>query len=964
MQKVWFCAHEKDYPACFDKLAGEILSYVNCAVWYDEEPSLPFDEESLEEDLSLMQLFIMPVTERLLTENNRALSFELKVAAKKHIPVLPVLEDEGLACLFNEKCGNLQYLCPTAGDETTASYEEKLKKFLSSVLIGDELAQKTRDAFDAYIFLSYRKKDRKYANELMKLIHQNDFCRDVAIWYDEFLTPGENFDDAIFKAMQKSSLFALVVTPNLLEENNYVLQKEYPAAKKSGIRILPAEMVHTNKAELDAKYPEIPNSSNARDKKSLARALKNSLSALAKKEQNADPTHKFFIGLAYLGGIDVEVDRERALRLIEEASKDGLIEGTEKLIAMHRYGEGVGQDKDNLFFYQNRLVEQTKLAYEALQNKKTFERYATAVDSLAHDKEQEYLLDEAEPLYLSLVELCEHASLADEKDRSLWHAHALRRLASCHKKRGEYAQARKHLKESLKSLKSVLGDTKAPAFQLEIVVAALELAKTEYDLGEFSLAFSRIKEAENTLLSAEEQALGAEAWMEKIPHAYHIMANLCYTHNKWEDALRFCKKDIQWNARLSSLRHPTKNLYIDCVSHNLIAAVLLLLQRKEESHEYAQKSHAFAKEYYEKTSNLTAEECYAKTIADMGKLAMQKKDYDEAKRLYLDAYERFSSLVERTFSTFSVSHQASLLGNLRFLAKEQGNEEEKEYYAKQQIERYESALRRFNNLHWKTNLAFCYSLYAGERSQVKERIFYYEKSANEYESLYKQTRDFRYVSWAATRLKTVGELYLKNRSLSQAIRVYERALECFATIRNPIDYERRQLIEVASFLSKNLEEKDSFKHNLLLYANCKELLKKHQEEKLNALQETAKKKLYAYYEKFGCDEKLLLHVYDNALDYFIDRQNETSARIAANLFLFLGDRQKGEDARFSYLAAKRHFNALLKYGQDEKIVALQKELDEKISLTYAQEKEDEGETIDYEALVLSVFAEIEEKEKE
>ncbi|MBQ8406868.1 MAG: TIR domain-containing protein, partial [Clostridia bacterium] len=678
LQKVWFCAHPNDYPAFLEKTAGQILSIVNCSFWYDGEPEKTYDEKSLEDDLSLMQLFVLPVTERFLKEDNRAILVELQIAFSHRIPILPLLEDEALANLFNEKCGNLQYLCPTKSDETTASFDEKLKKFLSDVLIGDELAQKARDAFDAYIFLSYRKKDRKYANELMKLIHQNDFCRDVAIWYDEFLTPGENFDDAIAKALQKSSLFTMVVTPNLLEENNYVLQKEYPAAKTSGIRILPAEMVETDRIILQEKYPDIPTASNAHNQKTLSNALKKNLSEIAKKEQNADPAHKFFIGLAYLGGIDVEVDRERALKLIKEASDDGLKEGTEKLIRMYRYGEGVTKDKDKLFYYQNRLVEQTKHTYETSPNKQTFENYATALDNLSSGKEEEYLLDEAKTLYLSLLDICEKADFDDKKTVSIWNAHALKRIASCYKKRGEYAQARKYLTESLKKLKSVLGDTLDPAFQLEIAVASLELAKTEYDLGDFSIAFRRIKEAEQTLLQAEEKAVGAKVWMEKIPYSYGIMANLCYTNNKWEDALRYCKKDIQWNARLSSLRHPTKNLYIDCISYNLTAAVLLLLQRKEESHEYAQKSHAFAKEYYEKTASLTAEECYAKTIAGMGKLAMHKKDYDRAKKLYLDAYERFSSLVERTFSTFSVSQQGSLLGSLSFLAKEQGDLESQE----------------------------------------------------------------------------------------------------------------------------------------------------------------------------------------------------------------------------------------------------------------------------------------------
>ena len=84
-------------------------------------------------------------------------------------------------------------LNPNQTDPTARPYAEKLKKFLESVLIGDALATQVRAAFDAYIFLSYRKKDRREAQALMRLIHESEFCRDIAIWYDEFLTPGEDF---------------------------------------------------------------------------------------------------------------------------------------------------------------------------------------------------------------------------------------------------------------------------------------------------------------------------------------------------------------------------------------------------------------------------------------------------------------------------------------------------------------------------------------------------------------------------------------------------------------------------------------------------------------------------------------------------------------------------------------------------------------------------------------------------
>jgi hypothetical protein len=175
-------------------------------------------------------------------------------------------------------------------------------------LVGDELAEKIRAAFDACVFLSYRKKDRKYAQELMRLIHKNDFCRDIAIWYDEFLTPGEDFNNSIEEALGKSELFVLAVTPNLVNEINYVMTEEYPKAKELGKVILPAELVATDKKELSKKYENIPTPVDAHNDNALTEALLEAVKKIAIKENDDSPEHNFFIGLAYLSGVDVEVD--------------------------------------------------------------------------------------------------------------------------------------------------------------------------------------------------------------------------------------------------------------------------------------------------------------------------------------------------------------------------------------------------------------------------------------------------------------------------------------------------------------------------------------------------------------------------------------------------------------------------------------------------------------------------------
>ena len=197
--RVYFCCHPKDFGRFFESISNDILKEQNCAVWYAKEVDTPRDEEFLD-DLKQMQLFVMPVTTELLYTKNHAIDIEFPFAIEHHIPVLPLMQEGGLEEIFNQKCGDLQFLDKTKYDPTALPYEEKFKNYLSSILIGDELAERIRAEFDAYIFLSYRKKDRRHAQRLMRLIHRNDFCRDIAIWYDEFLTPGESFNDGIADA--------------------------------------------------------------------------------------------------------------------------------------------------------------------------------------------------------------------------------------------------------------------------------------------------------------------------------------------------------------------------------------------------------------------------------------------------------------------------------------------------------------------------------------------------------------------------------------------------------------------------------------------------------------------------------------------------------------------------------------------------------------------------------------------
>lgn len=376
--KVYFCSEAIDRERYLAPICEEILELQNCCIWYPEEGTDRADTEYLD-DLCDMQLFVIPVSSDLIFRSSGDVKREYDLAIERRIPVLPIMVEEDLCEEFNRIYGDLQYLDRSARDDTAISYREKLKTYLSSVLVGDELAAKVRAAFDAYIFLSYRKKDRKYAKELMRLIHKNEFCRDIAIWYDEFLTPGENFNTAIRAALQKSELFVLTVTPNLINEINYIVTTEYPMARNENKPIVPAELVETDKESLSQIFAELPPCTDAHDDAELADALLEALSGIAVRENDGDAEHNFFIGLAYLSGIDVEIDYERALRLITSSAEAGLPEAIDQLMQMYRSGTGVQRDAEEALRWHERKLDVLRRAYEA---DPTAERFDTLAGEL------------------------------------------------------------------------------------------------------------------------------------------------------------------------------------------------------------------------------------------------------------------------------------------------------------------------------------------------------------------------------------------------------------------------------------------------------------------------------------------------------------------------------------------------------------------------------------------------------
>lgn len=629
--RVYFTCHKKDFGKYFAEVSDMILKNQNCAIYYyDDIDSITEEEKEL--DLSQMQLFVIPVTENFLGKGCSAYDFDFKYAIKNHIPVLPLLSDGKLTTLFNKKCGNLQYLLRNDTDETAISYDIKFKNFLSSVLIGDELASKIRAAFDAYVFLSYRKKDRKYAQELMRLIHKNDFCRDIAIWYDEFLVPGENFNDAISDAMKKSKLFAMVVTPNLVNEENYVMTTEYPMAKESGMPLLPAEAVATDKAALREKFKDIPECTDIHNSKMLAASLMEGLKNIAVRTNDASPEHNFFIGLAYLSGIDVEVDHKRAVSLITFAADKGLGEAAKKLATMYKIGEGVSINYNTAVKWQQKLCDILKKKYEEsgadADRKKYFNEKQALYNLYADLEKHEEVIKIANEL---LEEGRPHAKT--NADKSFLYS-VSNRVARSYQRLRHFEEAEKVFIFCMKGYEQ-LCEENPDSYPMWLSTIYNNLATLYHDMTKF-------EEAERFYLKAlvlreKKNAENSGAYDDRCARVYGNLGSLYRDMKKYNKAEEFFEKDLEIRERLAKTESDSALDHLGD-AYSQLSGVYESTERYSESEARKLKAFEIRKKLAAKNPTLYEGDLVA-SYNGLGSLYKDTERYAEAEKMYLEAYK-------------------------------------------------------------------------------------------------------------------------------------------------------------------------------------------------------------------------------------------------------------------------------------------------------------------------------------
>lgn len=358
---ILLVAHPDDLSLAISALADDVLTALDAALWYSDSGYADISDA----DLSDINLVIVSVTEGLLSDFSDTARI-LDMARSRMLPVLPILTEEISLPNFEDRFGTVQLL--DRRGTLTSDYSRRLRERLDELDLDNTLRTSIAGHFDATLFLSYRHIDRSLANRLMGVIHDTPVLRDVAIWYDDQLTVGIDYNEEILNSVRSADVFVLAVTPSLLEDGNYVMTREYPSAVGASVPVLPVMMQETDLAALRAKYPGIPDPIYPEE---ISAALPALLGDRLNRDNDNDPFHLYYVGIAYHLGVSVEIDNARAVALLTRSAELGCVDANRRLGAMYYFGNGVEESKETAITLYRKYVAGCKTLFNTDESSNT-----------------------------------------------------------------------------------------------------------------------------------------------------------------------------------------------------------------------------------------------------------------------------------------------------------------------------------------------------------------------------------------------------------------------------------------------------------------------------------------------------------------------------------------------------------------------------------------------------------------
>ncbi len=331
----------------------------NWCLWTAEDPGTVMDNIP-GPDFRSMLVFIPVVTDAYLSMG-LAPSF-LADILQRGTAVLPVFDKADTVLRFTEQFGNMHGIFLT-NPEADRLIGAQLNRFLP----GREITEKIlENAFSGRIFLSYRKKDVEAALRIMEVIHDTPSGGRASVWFDEYLAAGRNFNEEITEKLEASDAMALVVTPHLLENGNYVQTTEYPEAVQRKKKIIPIQAEETDRNLLLQAYPHLEPPADIADTETIDKLMQDAgFSGRRVGEAYID----YLLGMAFMWHIGVEKSEKRALQFLFSAADEECPEAYEALSFLYTAGIAVKRDLNKALDYKlkayRRLIREEPSAEQA-----------------------------------------------------------------------------------------------------------------------------------------------------------------------------------------------------------------------------------------------------------------------------------------------------------------------------------------------------------------------------------------------------------------------------------------------------------------------------------------------------------------------------------------------------------------------------------------------------------------------
>lgn len=768
--RIFISCYKNNNRIYSETIASWILKIRNYAVYY---PMCDGNHNQEEENLVLeqMQCFVIPIFPKDKEFDKTSLE-NFHYAKKHNIPVFIVLMDgtcdKQLFEQFEALYGKVQMMSPYDNDPTKLPFIQQLEHFFRDTIHDDlenyqiyqaegifdkEIKKEISFAFRGNIFLSYRKKNRKNLNEIVSILHSNNRLVDIMLWYDEYLLPGEIYTDILQEQIQNADIVLLVVTPDIFENENYVLVNEYPKAVEFGKMILAVEAEPVDEQKLRSYYPELDFFFRRDDFKYLSDILAEYFEKDKGCQKKIEGKRAYILGKAYYEGLWVETNRERGLQYIQNAANDNYIPAIKWMINAYKFGNGVDADPKQQLFWQKKLEDVSEHALEkckvgtTINENELFHSYEQKGDLYLKEGEFHNALEAYE---LMLKYACQIYDKSGEflKSASISYViHSYYKVANVNRYIGDYESAKNNLEKAI-SLYNTEKSSEISLGGVSIISSIWKLyGMLEYDRRNYKKAISCFDKSKEYLSTGVTLHVLSKAELQLKCENLEFLGRIYKDYNDLNQSYQYYMEFL--NAALQyEKEYPDSIDVLKCVmrAYTAIGELFILNNHLDDALTYYQKALCYAEIVEKGESSMASRQDMINSYIDLGKTYYMKKAYSDAWNLFRKAVSVIEEYKLHNNPSLNFIDLYSFMGNIMYIKNMQACArdyyEKMVHYAKEKFER-ERTLQSLQVLGGSYYKLATTNVYLNDWNSINnaERI---------YQILYRETNDER-----------IGELYKK-----------------------------------------------------------------------------------------------------------------------------------------------------------------------------------------------------------